>query len=118
MHKTFILLLSLAVCSGVVLAEYRINIFNNNKSKQRSITFPDGARFCICVKNTQTGFVQGVNGGDIKLFSSTDCTGNFAAIGTNGYAKNAQWVNSISFGQPGIPSSGPFDECPDYYYGQ
>ena len=114
MHKAIIVLLALAFYSGVALAvTNHVYIYNNNKSKSQVFGAID-TRFCACVKNTQTGFIKGVNGGDIKLFSSNDCTGNFQTLESNGEAKNAQWVNSFSYGKSGIPSSGPFG-CPDYY---
>ncbi|KAF9284619.1 hypothetical protein BGZ74_001700 [Mortierella antarctica] len=70
MHKSLVLLL--AVYSSVAVAvTNHVYIYNNNKSKSQVFGAID-TRFCACVKNTQTGFIKGVNGGDIKLFSSSD----------------------------------------------
>ncbi|KAF9912379.1 hypothetical protein EC991_011071 [Linnemannia zychae] len=49
--------------------------------------------------------IMNFSGSDVKLFSTTDCTGNYATVKDDVY--NAQWVNSISYGKSGIPSEGP-----------
>ncbi|KAG0013087.1 hypothetical protein BGZ82_002303 [Podila clonocystis] len=117
MHKSLVLLV--AVYSSVAVAvTNHVYIYNNDKSKSQVFGAVD-TRFCACVKNTQTGFIKGVNGGDIKLFSTSDCTGNYQTLGSNSEAKNTQWVNSFSYGKSGIASRGPDGYCPDYYsFGQ
>ncbi|KAG0071450.1 hypothetical protein BGZ89_010576, partial [Linnemannia elongata] len=72
-------------------------------------------RICYCVKNTRTNVFETWPDVNVRLFSTSDCTGNFQAMG-EGYdtVGNAQWVNSVSVGEAGISSSGP-DGCPKYY---
>ncbi|KAK3804848.1 MAG: hypothetical protein J3Q66DRAFT_361649, partial [Benniella sp.] len=112
MHKV-LLLLSLCT-SAVFAATYQVRVYNNDRSK--SFTFKAyNSRGCFCIKNTQTGFIRGIDGGDIKLFSTTDCTGNYSTLGSNSERSNAQWVNSFSFGQSGVPSDDPQGHCPNWY---
>lgn len=113
MHKSLILLLSAALCASMVVAEYAVQIANNNGSKKLKLKAPSGTRPCICLASTQTATIKGINGGDIKVFSTADCTGNYQVIGSNKGISNAQWVNSISFGASGS-STGP-GTCPDWY---
>ncbi|KAF9086431.1 hypothetical protein BGX29_008518 [Mortierella sp. GBA35] len=111
MQKTLFLLLAL---SSSALAYKCAIIKNNSGSKDFRFCVNDADRQCFCVKNTQTGSIKGDNGDDIKLFSSTDCTGNFQKLGPNSLASNAQWVNSFSIGASGIPSYAD-GYCPDWY---
>jgi len=97
----------------MVVADYGVQIANNGGSKKLTLTTPAGTRPCICLASTQTATIKGVNGGDIKVFSTVDCTGNFQTIGSNSAISNAQWVNSISFGASGS-STGP-GSCPNWY---
>ncbi|GJJ76050.1 hypothetical protein EMPS_08409 [Entomortierella parvispora] len=113
MQKTLVLMLSAVLCASMVAAEYAVQIANNNGSKSLKLTAPDGTRPCICLASTQTATIKGINGGNIKVFSSVDCTGNYQTIGSNSAISNAQWVNSISFGASGS-SSGP-GSCPNWY---
>ncbi|KAG0217303.1 hypothetical protein BGX33_010949 [Mortierella sp. NVP41] len=71
-------------------------------------------RACYCLKNTQTAKIYNRDGGDVKLFSTTDCTGNFSKLSEGKTQSNAQWVNSMSFGASGIPSRDPAS-CPNYF---
>ncbi|KAF9096609.1 hypothetical protein BGX29_008517 [Mortierella sp. GBA35] len=113
MHKTLVLLLAL---SSSAFASYYADIRNNDGSKAfRFTVVAPSSRACWCVRNTQTGSIKGVNGGNIKLFSSSDCTGNYQTIESNGIAKNTQWVNSFSMGASGVPSDGPDGHCPNWY---
>jgi hypothetical protein len=116
MHKALVFLIAFALQSGVALADYQVNIYNNNESKSNMFPLWEGTpvRWCVCVRNTQTGFIEGVNGGLIKLFSSSDCTGNYDTIGSNEKVGNANWVNSFSFGRSGISSNNPNGVCPNY----
>lgn len=68
-------------------------------------------RVCHCVKNVNTHKVYPWHEGVTKLFSTTDCTGNYQTI--TGMVENAEWVNSVSFGPSGI-SQGPWG-CPSDY---
>ncbi|KAG0037174.1 hypothetical protein BGZ82_003019 [Podila clonocystis] len=111
MHKSILLLLAL---SSSVLAYKCVVIKNNTGSQSSRLCVHDEDRQCFCVKNVQTGTIKGDNGGDIKLFSSTDCTGSYKALGTNSLASNAQWVNSVSVGASG-KSSWYDGTCPNWY---
>ncbi|KAF9216975.1 hypothetical protein BGZ59_007120 [Podila verticillata] len=114
MHKTLVLLSALCA-SALATAPYYIDIYNNDSSKYFHFATYDEERVCWCVKNTQTGSITGVNGGNIKLFSSTDCTGNYQTIGSNTKQSNTQRVNSFSFGPASIPSLDPQGYCPNWY---
>ncbi|KAF9090359.1 hypothetical protein BGX27_002283 [Mortierella sp. AM989] len=107
--------LLLTFCASIALADtrffYKVNYWNTAGTKVDNLMADYGTRVCICLKNIQTGSIQGNAGGDIKLFQSTDCTGNFQKLGSNSKLTNTQWVNSISFGKSGIPSVGP-NGCP------
>ncbi|KAG0046280.1 hypothetical protein BGZ83_008538 [Gryganskiella cystojenkinii] len=117
MHKSILALLSSAVLASVsyAAATYTILVQNNGLVKgQYLFEYGVNTRICWCLKNTQTAAITGINGGNIKVFSTSDCTGNFATISPNGVLNNAQWVNSVSFGASGVSSTGP-DSCPNYY---
>ncbi|KAK3848459.1 MAG: hypothetical protein J3R72DRAFT_429074 [Linnemannia gamsii] len=101
MHKSILLLVSLA-CASVALASKVISVKNNDGSKSQAFKIQDDQRYCLCISGTQTAQIDGRSGGQVRLFSKSDCTGNFADGG--GVTKNAQWVNSVSFGKSGIPS--------------
>ncbi|KAG0045720.1 hypothetical protein BGZ83_009031 [Gryganskiella cystojenkinii] len=109
----FFTLLSAFACASVAFADYGVKISNNSGAKSLKFTTPNNIRPCICLASTQTATIQGVNGGDIKVFQKADCTGNYQIISPNGNIKNAQWVNSISFGPSG--SSRDPGTCPDWY---
>ena len=103
-----------ALCIQVVFAGIGHTVeLTNNSGRKTALGVPSTERWCFCLSNTQTASIQGINGGTIKLFSGSDCTGNFATLGSNKKASNAQWVNSISFGVSGS-SRGP-NGCPDYF---
>ncbi|KAF9895733.1 hypothetical protein BX616_008943 [Lobosporangium transversale] len=112
MYKSLVLLL--AVCSNVVLGYHYVTIENNAAKYYSTAALQDLERKCICVKNTQTAAIRGVNGGTIRLFKSNDCTGTYQTLGSNSYLKNTYWVNSYSFGASGMASSGP-NGCPNYF---
>ncbi|KAG0293395.1 hypothetical protein BGZ96_002863 [Linnemannia gamsii] len=101
MLKSIVLLATLA--TGALAADYFALISNNDGAKWTFLDVPSGSRYCFCLKDTQTARIDGGNGGDVKLFSTTDCTGNYA----NGkkVTDNAQWVNSISLGASGKKST-------------
>ncbi|KAF9920695.1 hypothetical protein FBU30_009381 [Linnemannia zychae] len=101
MRKSLILLATLCYTQAQT---YFISIENNDGSKQRTLTIPNGERWCYCLSKTQTAVIKDIGGGSTFLFSSSDCTGNYA-IGTGETTYNAQWVNSMSFGAGGIPST-------------
>jgi hypothetical protein len=100
MHKSLALLTTLA--AGALAAPF-ILISNNGATKLKFFYVPDGERYCICLSKTQTARIDGVYGVNVKLFSTSDCTGNYANGKT--ITDNAQWVNSVSFGASGIPST-------------
>ncbi|KAG0054092.1 hypothetical protein BGZ83_011976 [Gryganskiella cystojenkinii] len=100
MHKSLVILATLAASA---FAAPNALISNNDGSLYRFLDVPDGQRYCFCLKQTQTARIDGTYGGDVKLFSSSDCTGNYANGQT--ITNNAQWVNSISLGASGISST-------------
>ncbi|KAJ2956750.1 hypothetical protein NQZ79_g7411 [Umbelopsis isabellina] len=68
------------------------------------------SRKCLCLKGTTTWQIgQSTGAGTVKMFSTTDCTGNYEVVPTNSYISNAQWVNSISYGPSG--SSAMYGDC-------
>ncbi|KAF9921324.1 hypothetical protein FBU30_008691 [Linnemannia zychae] len=103
MHKFFLLFSALCV-ANVALAQYHILITNNDGSKSMWLDVLDGNRHCFCLSQTQTATIEGQLGGDVKLFSRSDCTGSYSS-GSGKTTYNAQWVNSVSFGASGIPST-------------
>ncbi|KAF9162073.1 hypothetical protein DFQ27_004231 [Actinomortierella ambigua] len=115
MHKLLALFVTLCFAC-VALARYDVDVFNNDLSKKFRFTVTyDAGRACWCVKNTQTGTIQGVNGGTIRLFSTTDCTGKYNTIPSNGRLSGTQWVNSFSMGASGASSDSPNGYCPNWY---
>ncbi|KAF9924374.1 hypothetical protein FBU30_005644 [Linnemannia zychae] len=98
MHKIILFLVTLCFANFVLAGDnYWVWIENNDGSKHRALATPPGYRFCYCLSKTQTNLIDGTIGGDVKLFSTSDCTGNYS----NGSGKktyNSQWVNSVSFG--------------------
>ncbi|KAG0079589.1 hypothetical protein BGZ92_000967, partial [Podila epicladia] len=109
-----ILLLSTLCIAQVAVAQtwYSIHLYNNDGSKDTTLDFQDD-RVCYCLSETQTAKIDGTKGGDVKLFSSDDCTGKYSN-GSDKMTTNAQWVNSVSFGRSGIPSLGPGRNCKWY----
>ncbi|KAF9301501.1 hypothetical protein BGZ74_006638 [Mortierella antarctica] len=114
MHKTLILLSALCT-SALAAAPYHVDIRNNSGSKKFRFTMYTEERSCWCVKNVQTGSITGVNGGKIKLFSTTDCSGNYQTLEGNSKVSNTQWVNSFSYGVANVPSQERPGYCPDWY---
>ncbi|KAG0032360.1 hypothetical protein BGZ81_011049 [Podila clonocystis] len=115
MYK-FILLWTALCLAQVALAspDYYIKIFNNDDSKSKLLEVMNGSRLCYCISQTQTARIDGrFAGGDVKLFSTSDCTGNWAN-GSGKITNNAQWVNSVSFGKSGISSSWGDRRCKWY----
>ncbi|KAF9923951.1 cytochrome c1 [Linnemannia zychae] len=95
MYKSALLLSVL--CLSKVVFGYSIDLQNNDGSLKTGFSLNNDQRGCACLSKTQTAQIMGQDGGDVKLFSTSDCTGNYA----NGSGKttyNAQWVNSVSFG--------------------
>ncbi|KAF9292167.1 hypothetical protein BKA57DRAFT_497363 [Linnemannia elongata] len=111
MHKSSLLLLALATLnSALALGDWQFVVTNN---AGRSVEVPvAGKRHCVCLETSQTSKIKNTNGGVMKLFSTSDCTGNYAVLSKGATRSNAQWVNSASVGQDGIPSSGPNDCSP------
>jgi len=107
------LILVSALCAQIALASYSVEL-KNNAGKTVYIFSNDNQRTCYCLTNTQTASIRDANGGDIKVFSTSDCTGNYGTP-SNGIVNNAQWVNSISFGKGGIPSQNSPWGCANFY---
>ncbi|KAG0221689.1 hypothetical protein BGW42_007356, partial [Actinomortierella wolfii] len=113
MRQNVVILLLLALISTAFAYKCAI-ISNNDGKKSEKLCVHDADRQCFCVANVQTYKIKGVNGGDIKLFWSRDCTGNFKKLDSNSETVKAHWVNSISLGKSGIPSY--YDgTCPNWY---
>jgi len=70
----------------------------------------DSTRTCFCVSNIHTEVFANQNGGTLKLFSSSDCTGNYDVVPLHSEISNGEWVNSFSLGPAGS-SVGPYG-CP------
>ncbi|KAF9309854.1 hypothetical protein BG003_009216 [Podila horticola] len=104
MHKSLVLMALLAT-SALAQGDYHMDVYNNAGQKLRS---------CFCLKNTQTANIHNVDVADAKLFSTNDCTGNFASLAKGSTQSNAQWVNSFSFGDSGRPSEVADATCPKY----
>ncbi|KAJ2963015.1 hypothetical protein NQZ79_g1933 [Umbelopsis isabellina] len=68
------------------------------------------SRICVCVRNVNTHTIYSMESASTKVFSSSDCTGNYDVIKSS--LSNGEWVNSISFGPKGsskAPTSCPSD---------
>ncbi|KAG0090857.1 hypothetical protein BGZ93_009113 [Podila epicladia] len=107
MVKSIFLLTTLFTSAAFATDYYYVAIFNN-AGKSEELQVPRTRRYCVCLKNTQTARIMNYSGSDVKLFSSSDCTGKYTTVADN--ANNAQWVNSMSYGRSGISSEGP-DGC-------
>lgn len=107
------LILVSALFAQIALADYTVEL-KNNAGKAVWIHSNDNQRTCYCLKNTQTASIRDINGGSIRVFSKSDCTGNYGTL-KNGIVNNAQWVNSISFGKAGIPSKDSPWGCANFY---
>lgn len=103
----------MAVYSNVAFGFSWIRLTNNAGRTYEDSVLP-GERECLCLKNTQTATITGASAGTIRLFSSNDCTGNYQTIYDDDQIGNAYWVNSVSWGESGVPSHGP-NGCPNYY---
>ncbi|KAF9966947.1 hypothetical protein BGZ70_000636, partial [Mortierella alpina] len=101
MVKAILLLTTLFTSAALATDYYYVAIFNN-AGKSEELHVPRTKRYCVCLRNTQTARINNFSGSDVKLFSSSDCTGNYATVAKNAY--NAQWVNSMSYGRSGVPS--------------
>ncbi|KAG0379749.1 hypothetical protein BGX24_011861 [Mortierella sp. AD032] len=112
MHKTALLLLALSSTAYAGATYAWAMISNTGGSMDHVFQVPVDQRKCFCVKNVQTATIYSDSESNTRVFSSSDCTGNFQALGEG--ISNAQWVNSISLGKSGIRSSGP-SGCPNWY---
>ncbi|KAG0347927.1 hypothetical protein BG005_011828 [Podila minutissima] len=115
MQKFLVLLLALCASVALAASPYFVEIRNSNGSDRFRFNIVYEIRECICLNNTQTGSIVGDNGGTIKLYSTSDCTGKYKTIGNNGKEFGAQWVKSFSFGALVKHTSGPDDYCPNWY---
>ncbi|KAG0036338.1 hypothetical protein BGZ82_004364 [Podila clonocystis] len=110
MHK-LIVLMTLMAATALAQGNYHIDIYNNQGKKIRLYDYK-GHRTCKCLKNTQTAKITNVDVGDAKLFSTNDCEGNFVQLSKGKTQSNAQWVNSVSFGDSGRASELADSHCP------
>lgn len=101
-----------ALCASVALAnpDFYVHL-ENNSGRRVSIEVPNlpNVRRCYCLSKTQTNIIDGRFGGDVKLFSTSNCSGNYAQ--GKKITSNAQWVNSVSAGASGIPSVNFSKKC-------
>ena len=106
MHKSLIALFALCTLNGALaLGDWQFQVTNN---AGKTVTVPvGGRRYCMCLTTSQTNKIKNTNGGVMRLFSSDNCKGDFVALYKGSTRSNAQWVNSASIGEDGIPSSGP-----------
>jgi hypothetical protein len=109
LFKSLSLLAVLA--ATVAAADYHVTYWNN-AGVERGLWVNKGYRVCFCLKNTQTNKIKNEDCGDVKLFSTADCEGNFVKLGIGKTQSNSQWVNSVSFGDSGIPSKMYKPGCP------
>ncbi|KAG9063434.1 hypothetical protein KI688_004317 [Linnemannia hyalina] len=116
-NKMVKLLILFALCAAVAVANpvvyTRADIINNSGKTHQLLVDKDN-RSCLCLKNTQTAKIINRDGADMKLFSTSDCTGNYSQLGKGKTQNNAQWINSVSMGRSGVPSIGPYG-CPNYF---
>ncbi|KAF9273044.1 hypothetical protein BGZ68_001876 [Mortierella alpina] len=108
-----IVLLSFCVIVALAQNTYYLSIYSNTGARKGFYIY-EGYRKCACLKNTQTNKIENEDGGDVKLFSTSDCTGNYVQMKNGATQSNAQWVNSMSYGSSGMSSDGPY-RCPNYY---
>ncbi|KAF9334476.1 hypothetical protein BG006_002081 [Podila minutissima] len=114
MYK-FVLLL-VALSAQMAHAQTYTVRLTNNSGYGVLLTAGADDRPCYCVKNTQTNTIESSFGdGVTKVFSRSDCTGSYSTIAPDNKIYNAQWVNSISFGNPNVASWPTGDGCPNYY---
>ncbi|KAF9974631.1 hypothetical protein BGZ73_001894 [Actinomortierella ambigua] len=113
MYKQISFLVLLAL-SSTAFAVKCVQVTNNSGKLTEKLCVVDQDRQCFCLKNTQTNIIKGINGGDIKLFWSSNCKGDYNILGSNSQISGAQWVNSVSLGASGKPSY--YDGfCPNWY---
>ncbi|KAI9303000.1 hypothetical protein BJ944DRAFT_269072 [Cunninghamella echinulata] len=106
--KYSILLLALCFAVYVQAKKYYALWYRTKAGKWYYIPNDNGLRTCYCVKNINTHIMDSIEGGNVKVFRSTDCTGAYQTL--KGRVKNMEWVNSVSIGPSGS-SRGPFG-CP------
>ena len=109
-----VLLLTVATLLVATSKVHGYEIIFGDATNSVPVGLDNGFRQCLCISNTDTTYIEGVNGGLIRLFSSSDCTGNYETLGSNSEITNAQWVNSISYGASGIASLPPQGSCKWY----
>lgn len=90
----------IALSIHAVFADYTVN-FYNDAGTEGYVESSCAKRICRCFEGTQTAKIVNTNGGTVKAFSTTDCTGNYDTIAAGSSISNAQWVNSVSFGPSG-----------------
>ncbi|ORX46494.1 hypothetical protein DM01DRAFT_1339496 [Hesseltinella vesiculosa] len=96
----FALMLVLVMADTNEYGEYWLDV-RDDKMPQHYEFYTKDVRKCICLRTKRSDRIDNLGGGDVKVFSSSDCTGNYASIKEGGEIKNARWVNSASFGPKG-----------------
>ncbi|KAI9307060.1 hypothetical protein BJ944DRAFT_247688 [Cunninghamella echinulata] len=106
-----LLLLVLSLIAYAQACYYEFN-YRTKSGQMHYIANYSCKRVCHCLKNVNTHKVYpGTSAGVFKLFSTTDCTGNYQTM--TKMVDNAEWVKSVSFGPSGS-SEGPWG-CPSDY---
>ncbi|KAI8059142.1 hypothetical protein BC940DRAFT_314338 [Gongronella butleri] len=106
--------LCLIVAQSTVLASYQVFLYPHGDGTPGCYSISTKSkRKCVCVKNFKTAVVENDSGGVVRMFSTSDCTGNYATLGYKQDQINAYWVNSVSFGPSGT-SVGP-SGCPSRF---
>ncbi|KAG0344451.1 hypothetical protein BG004_004472 [Podila humilis] len=111
MHKSVhILSLLLALFAlGVYAARTRWYISITNNAGKTTKYPVSGRRHCVCLKTTQTRKITNTDAGQVKLFKTWNCLGSYTVLPLGQTQNSANWVNSMSVGEAGIPSTGPND---------
>ncbi|KAG0309746.1 hypothetical protein BGZ97_012983 [Linnemannia gamsii] len=105
--------LMLALCAVISVAQAgEIHLWNS--AGKRISLFDQPGRNCFCLENTKAVKMYNKDGINVKLFSTSDCTGNYAAFPQGRTLNNVHGINSVYIGQLGFPPSGPLT-CPNYF---
>ncbi|KAF9560862.1 hypothetical protein EC968_005979 [Mortierella alpina] len=109
--KSLSVLALLVATAATAAAEYHVKYWNK-AGVQRGLWVSKGYRLCFCLRTTQTSKIKNEDCGDVKLFSTSDCEGNFVQLGRGKTQSNTEWVNSVSFGDSGKASKMYKPNCP------
>ncbi|ORX46493.1 hypothetical protein DM01DRAFT_312426 [Hesseltinella vesiculosa] len=77
---------------------YHIDVFDDKHHTSNDLETAN--RACFCLKS-RSDRIRNKDGGTVRVFKSSDCTGTYASISKGHTISNAVWVNSVSFGPKG-----------------